>query len=147
MGAGIRMMFIISISSYLGGCAGGGVKTGVDVADLTVSDCLSARPSPPSADVAASPDTGSVASVLHAAAAGAGAVSVTHDGVGGSCCVGFDVAAETDEAAATVSVTYEETGEPCDCICTYNLAYTLTGLSAGDWTIEAAGDSTTVTVE
>ena len=43
--------------------------------------------------------------------------------------------------------TYEETGEPCDCLCTYNLAYTLTDLSAGDWTISAGGDSTTVTVE
>ena len=47
----------------------------------------------------------------------------------------------------TVAVTYEETGDPCDCMCTYNFAYSLTGLTAGDWTITAAGDTATVTVE
>ena len=57
------------------------------------------------------------------------------------------VSADADTATNTVTVSYEETGDPCDCMCVYNLNYTLTGLTAGDWTINADGDTTTVNVE
>ena len=142
--------FSILMSSGMFGCTGGAGKGGVGVDDITVSDCLSERPKLPGtgpAEDGATADTAGAESVLTAVAAGAGSVSVAHDNYSATCCVGFDVSASADSATSTVTVTYEETGEPCDCLCTYNLAYTLTDLSAGDWTISAGGDSTTVTVE
>lgn len=140
-----HLMFGVLILNGLAGCDGGVGKGGVGVDDITVSDCLSARPGLPESDAVA--DTASEPSALTATASGGGAVAVLHENYAAECCVGFDVSAEADSASSTVTVTYEETGDPCDCMCVYNLGYTLTDLTPGDWTITAGGDSTTVTVE
>lgn len=133
--------------AVLTACSGGSTSKGdVGVDGLTVSDCLSGgRPEKPAGTPEA--DTAMGPSVLTVTASGGGEVAVVHESVSGTCCVGFDVVADADAAAMTVAVTYEETGDPCDCMCAYDFAYSLTGLTPGDWTITAAGDTATVTVE
>jgi hypothetical protein len=75
---------------------------------------------------------------------GGGTVHVDHMAWQGNCCT--DVAVTLAAKAPNVDVTYVETGEQCFCMCRFDLDYDLSGLTPGDWTIHAAGDTATVTV-
>jgi hypothetical protein len=124
---------------FVAGCSNGaadsgstdsGLGDGVTAGALGQSDCLLSLAAPHS--------------TLVATDMGGGTVHVDHDGWEGNCCT--DVAITLEVAPPVVSVTYVETGEKCFCTCPFNLDYDLFGLASGEWTIDAAGDSTTVKV-
>ena len=73
-------------------------------------------------------------------------VTVTHSNFEESSCLGFTVSGDLDDD--TLTLTYTETGEACDCISTYALTYEIVGLSSGTYTVEFPGDvSQELTIE
>ena len=76
-----------------------------------------------------------------------GAIIVTHAGFSMGCCPEFlRVSATANQGTSTINVSYELGPDPCDCICTLDTAYTLSGIPTGSWTVEVGGDSATVEV-
>lgn len=74
------------------------------------------------------------APALTAKALGGGAVAVQETEYEDSC--GYTFTPVILEAgAATLTLGYETSGEPADCICLFTIDFTLTGLSPGTWTI------------
>lgn len=102
------------------------------VDNLEVLECQSGDPA------AATP-------TLTATDMGGGSVLVVHEGHLDECCLSFDVTASVDGAA--VQVEYPPVGEPCDCLCAYDLSYRLGALPRGDYTIDAGAESTAVSVD
>ena len=43
------------------------------------------------------------------------------------------------EGAGTLAMVYTDTGEPCDCLCSFDLTYTLTEVPSGSYSVTAAG--------
>lgn len=115
-------------------CAGGadtGTADGITVTNFVQADCDG--------------DTATTESALSAEpGASSGTVDVAHDAVSATCCVQLAAAAEA--ADGTIAVTYSESGEPCDCMCRYDVSYTLGNVPAGDWSISAEGDAASVSV-
>lgn len=90
-------------------------------------------------------DTGGLTESLTAdPGAEANTVDVEHDALSGTCCV--DLAAAATAADGTITVTYEESGTPCDCMCRYDVTYTLGRVPSGDWTIDGGDVSDDVSV-
>ena len=67
-----------------------------------------------------------------------GNVQVTHENFVQSSCLGFDVGASLD--ADVVTVSYSETGEPCDCTSLYALTYQIEGLQSGTYELNVPGE-------
>lgn len=126
----------------LAACDGGKSGDGLTVTDLVKGGCgadeLSGLSSPDSGDTA-EPES------LTVTAAGAGAIQVLHLNVQDSCCLDHEV--KTAVSGTDLTVTYESSGDPCDCVCGYDYSYSVSGLEAGDWTVTAGDSSATVTVE
>lgn len=101
------------------------------VADVSVGDCGG--------------DSAAVENLT--ATGGTGQVGVAHLGYRAECCLSFEVSASKDSATSTLLVAYTPTGTPCDCMCAYDIGYTLQGVPAGDWTLNAEGTTTTVHVD
>lgn len=77
----------------------------------------------------------------------AGTVSGVDGDVQEGCCPTFEVQGEASQRTSTVSVTYLLTDDVCDCICSLDLTWTLTGVPAGAWTVVTPGGrSASVTV-
>jgi len=66
-----------------------------------------------------------------------GAVSVTHSNYEDSSCLGFEV--EGALIGSTLTLSYIETGEPCDCTSMYSLRYDITGLASGSYELSFPG--------
>jgi hypothetical protein len=76
-----------------------------------------------------------------------GAIIVTHAGFSMGCCPEFlRVSASANQATDTISIAYELGPDLCDCICTLDTAYSLSGIPAGEWTVTASEDSAAVSV-
>ncbi len=103
------------------------------VANLEVSDC--------------STDTATPETTLSLSAMGDGKILVAHLAYPAECCLGFAVTAWADPLTQTIPVSYEPVGDPCDCMCSYDLGYRLEDVPAGDWTVNAAGTTAEVHVE
>lgn len=71
-------------------------------------------------------------------------VHVSHHAMLACCIEGVDVAAAV--SGSTVTLTYTELGEPCDCACPYGVTYDILGLGSGTWTLEATDVSYPVTI-
>lgn len=84
------------------------------------------------------------APALMAQALGGGKVAVTETEYEENC--GFTLTPVASAEAGTVTVTYETAGEPADCLCSFTIEYTLTGLTPGAWTIQSGALSTMVDV-
>lgn len=77
---------------------------------------------------------------------GGGNVAVEHIAFYWGCCPDFGLSAQA-LAGNVVQVTYTFYGDDeCDCICLFDVTYTLDGLSTGLWTVQANGQSTEVYV-
>lgn len=75
-----------------------------------------------------------------------GTLNVLHNNYADSSCLGFEVSGEQEGNNITIS--YTETGEPCDCTSMYTLAYDIEGLSTGSYSLSIPGSSTEeVTIE
>ena len=59
-----------------------------------------------------------------------------------SCCATFDVAVATSLDRHWATATYTNVGDKCDCMCRYDVRYTIGGLEAGTWTIESPTGAT-----
>ncbi len=129
-------------------CDGGKSGDGLTVSDLVVGGCgdEELRPSAPSPE-GLSPDSGDTAGpeTLTVTASGAGTVQVLHQNVPDECCVEHEVA--TSISGTTLTIEYPSSGDPCDCMCSYDYSFTVSGLTAGEWTVEAGDASAVVTVE
>lgn len=92
-------------------------------------------------------DTGSDGSRVDAWSDSAGTVEVSHHGYEWDCCAEWEVS--VTEEGASLLVAYDDVDDmECDCSCPWSLAYTLTDVPAGEWTVEVpGGDTATVTVE
>ena len=69
-----------------------------------------------------------------------GTATVTHSNYEDSSCLGFTVSGDLE--GSTLTLTYTETGEPCDCISMYALNYDIIGLASGTYTLEFPGNVT-----
>ena len=74
-----------------------------------------------------------------------GTIEVVHYAWSDGCCPQIDIAAEGD--GDTITVRFELYDDFCNCICSLNVGYTLTGVPAGTWTLEVAGGPTIEGIE
>lgn len=117
---------------FLLSCDGAGATPKGDYAidGLTVSDCASDSSTP----------------TTFTATGGTGEIQIAHAGYSASCCLSFDVSAQ--ENGGTIELIYTPVGDPCDCMCHYDLSYTVAGVVAGDWDVQAPDSSSaSVTVQ
>jgi hypothetical protein len=92
-------------------------------------------------------DSGMTATGGLIATAESDGVHVIDDNYPFSCCATFDVAIAValDKHWATAS--YTNVGDKCDCMCRYEVRYTIGGLDKGTWTIESpTGETVDVTI-
>ena len=85
---------------------------------------------------------------LEATATAPGQVAVTHLGYADGCCPREVVPAVAVDGD-TLRLSYTLVEDLCDCICSLDVAYTIVGVPAGDWTLMAVdgGLSTAVRVD
>ena len=62
---------------------------------------------------------------------------MSHENFEGNCCA--DLTVSVNQSGSTLAMVYTDTGEPCDCLCSFDLAYTLTNVPSGSYTVTAAG--------
>ena len=106
-------------------------STGVTVNNFVQADCDG--------------DSGSVTESLSAEpGASANTVAVEHNALGATCCV--TLAAAATAADGTINVTYTEGGTPCDCMCRYDVTYTLGNVPSGDWIVDGGSVTDDVSV-
>ena len=86
-------------------------------------------------------------SLLTAVPSGPGTLEVSHLDFRQGCCPDFGATANANRGEARVDVSYSLTDDVCECVCLLDLSYTLSGIRAGEWTLAAGFDMTTVTVE
>ena len=87
-------------------------------------------------------DTGLQATGGMTATVEADGVHVVDDNYPFSCCATFDVAVSVSLDKHWVTATYTNVGEKCDCMCRYEVRYTIGGLEKGTWTIESPTGAT-----
>ena len=59
-----------------------------------------------------------------------------------TCCATFDVAVAVSLDKHWATATYTNVGDKCDCMCRYEVRYTIGGLETGTWTIESPTGAT-----
>jgi len=59
-----------------------------------------------------------------------------------SCCATFDVAVAVSLDKHWATATYTNVGDKCDCMCRYDVRYTIGGLEKGTWTIQSPTGAT-----
>ena len=92
-------------------------------------------------------DTGAHATGGMTATAEADGVHVVDDGYPFSCCATFDVTVAVSLTKHWATATYTNVGDKCDCMCRYEVRYTIGGLEKGTWTIESpTGETVDVTI-
>lgn len=76
-----------------------------------------------------------------------GELDVLHDAASQGCCPTFLLSAEASQRRAEITVTYDLSQDPCDCICALDLSYTLSGIPSGIWTLVTPNGSIPVDVQ
>lgn len=84
---------------------------------------------------------------LEVTAPAAGTLEVVHYAVQDGCCPTLTVFALQDLRHDTIDVTYEVSGDDCQCVCDLDFRYTLADAWPGSFTLQAQGESVDVTVE
>jgi hypothetical protein len=82
-------------------------------------------------------DTGFHATGGMTATVEADGVHVVDDAYPFSCCATFDVSVAVSPTKHWATATYTNVGNKCDCMCRYEVRYTISGLEKGTWTIES----------
>ncbi|MFH1469996.1 MAG: hypothetical protein ABIO70_36765 [Pseudomonadota bacterium] len=77
----------------------------------------------------------------------AGTLEVVHYAVQTGCCPTLTVFALQDLRHDSIDVTYEVSGDDCQCACQLDFRYTLADAQPGSFTLQAEGASAEVTVE
>lgn len=134
-------LFLLSMTACTGKVEGPS-GDGLAVDDVTFGGCGSSegrREAGPDSSDTNEPES------LTVTAAGAGAIAVSHHNFLDECCVEHRIKTEVD--GTTLTITYPTRGGPCDCRCSYDFDFTVTGLDAGTWTVNAGGSSASVVVE
>lgn len=75
---------------------------------------------------------------------GGGKVDVSEVAFSATCCLTLTPEISVD--GASIAITYAESGEPCDCICSYTIHFTLVDVPVGAWTIVSGSLSAEVDV-
>lgn len=75
----------------------------------------------------------------------AGTVHVAHTRISANCCGDHTPTPSAD--GSTIALRYNFSGGECDCMCTFDLDYDITGVAAGTYTVTYSDLSTSVTVE
>lgn len=130
---------LVCLSTW--GCSGSKIPAGLSLTDVVYGGCAGDqlhRAKPDSADTA-EPES------LTVSATGPGTISVLHLNVPDECCLEHEIA--LSEAGTTLSVEYEAKGDPCDCMCSFDYSFTVSGLDPGTWTVQAGDSSATVQVD
>lgn len=91
-------------------------------------------------------DTGAEPTLAVTAGKSSGTATVKHLQVQTGCCPTLDITALADPSTSEVFVSYNLDKDPCDCICTIDLFYTLGNLPAGSWLVDANDLETMVVV-
>lgn len=76
------------------------------------------------------------------AVAGANGIDVVHTHHWNNCC--FMPAASASLDGQTIDLTYSHLGDECDCVCSWELSYTIEGLEPGTWTVQVGNLSADV---
>jgi hypothetical protein len=84
---------------------------------------------------------------LEVAGAGTGSLAVSHWMAQPGCCPTLAVWAIQDLRHGTIDVTYDVSADDCECECELDFFYTLSDAQPGGFTLQAGGDSASVTVE
>ena len=87
-------------------------------------------------------DTGLQATGGMTASVEADGVHVVDDDYPFSCCATFDVSVDVSLVKHWATATYTNVGDKCDCMCRYEVRYTIGGLEKGTWTIESPTGAT-----
>ena len=124
-------MRLLPILLLLSACSAG---TKLDVRDFVQSECPD------------DPDTDPPPEAL-LALGGDGQITVAHRGYPANCCVTLEASARLLEERRSIEVTYDEDGEECDCICSFDLGYDIVGVPRGSWTVTANLESALVEVD
>ena len=82
-------------------------------------------------------DSGLTATGGMTASVEADGVHVVDDDYPFSCCATFDVSVAVSLTKHWATATYTNVGDKCDCMCRYEVRYTIGGLEKGTWTIES----------
>lgn len=91
-------------------------------------------------------DTGAISALSAEAGKSSGTAEVSHTDVETGCCPTLDLTAVADTTSNEIDVTYNLDKDDCDCVCSIDLAYTLTDIPSGTWTVRARGDAAKVTI-
>lgn len=76
------------------------------------------------------------------------AIAVAHRSFEANCCHELELSATREEGGDTVVVSYTDTtDEPCDCLCRFDLGYTLSEVPAGTWIVQVPGHQAQVGVD
>lgn len=82
---------------------------------------------------------------LDASLGGASTINIEHDNFEGNCCADLEVS--LSDGGSTLTMVYTDVGEPCDCMCAFDLSYSLINVPSGSYTVYAGGGvSDTVTI-
>lgn len=93
-------------------------------------------------------DTGITVNFGFFATGGAGQIGIVHGGTVAQCCAEWMYNSVIDDVAKTIDITYSDVSQStCDCECPWVFEYTLTDVTAGDWSLNAAGDEADVRVD
>lgn len=111
------------------------VPAGLSVENYTSSECTSRL----SADTASG-----VPESIAATSDAAGVVHIAHTSVSANCCE--ELTPDPVLLDTTLRLTYVVSGEVCDCMCTFDLAYDITGVASGTYEVAYGDVTTTVTV-
>jgi hypothetical protein len=107
----------------------------LDVANYTSSECTARLTT----------DTASgIPESIVATSDAAGTVHIAHTSLSANCCA--DITPNPRLSGTALALAYTESGEECDCMCTFDLTYDVTGVAAGTYAVTYADLSTTVTV-
>ena len=91
-------------------------------------------------------DTGTPAPAAFELTGGTGTIGIVHGGTVEHCCADWRYDPVINGSMITISYT-DVSESTCDCDCSWTFEYALTGLAAGNWTVNAAGDEDQVQVD
>ena len=70
---------------------------------------------------------------------GPGAISVLDFDYAVGCCPELDMTADLNQGAATITMGYTLSNDICDCACSLDILFELSGIPAGTWTLVLPG--------
>jgi hypothetical protein len=69
-------------------------------------------------------------------------VGITHGAFSEGCCPDLAISGVLDDEERTLTATYDLTNDICECVCSLDIEYGISGLPAGNWTLIAPDGNT-----